>query len=126
MTGFRIEPDGVYDDGSLYLGLGLSPATLTKARRSGSLRFCRQGNRVLYRGEWLLAWLESSTEGKQVSEKQRHPDQSDPRFWLGMLWTSHRNGNTGWERKARRVLLEQFGIEVVFKRSQPEGREVQG
>jgi hypothetical protein len=54
----RIEPEALYDDGSLRQALGLTSATLTAARRAGSLRFTRQGKRTLYKGAWILAWLE--------------------------------------------------------------------
>jgi hypothetical protein len=53
-----IEPEAVYDDGSLRQTLGLTEAALAAARRSGSLRFTRQGKRVLYFGKWITSWLE--------------------------------------------------------------------
>jgi hypothetical protein len=52
-----IEPNQVYDDGALYLTLGLTPNTLATARRSGALRFTRQGKRTLYLGQWIVDWL---------------------------------------------------------------------
>jgi hypothetical protein len=55
-----IEPEALYDDRTLRQSLGLSPAALGLARRSGKLRFARQGQRILYRGAWVLAWIESS------------------------------------------------------------------
>jgi hypothetical protein len=54
-----IEPEAVYDDGSLRQTFGLTDSTLSAARRSGSLRFTRQGKRVLYLGKWITSWLES-------------------------------------------------------------------
>ena len=57
-----ILPDAVYDDGALHQSLGLTPAALATARRSGALRFCRQGKRILYLGAWILAWL--NTDGQ--------------------------------------------------------------
>jgi hypothetical protein len=54
-----IEPSAIYDDGSLRQALGLTGAVLATARRSGSLRFTRQGKRVLYLGKWITSWLES-------------------------------------------------------------------
>jgi hypothetical protein len=54
-----IEAEAVYDDGSLRQALGLTDAALAAARRSGSLRFTRQGKRVLYLGKWITSWLES-------------------------------------------------------------------
>jgi hypothetical protein len=54
-----ILPEGIYDDGALQQTLGLTAATLANARRIGSLRYSRQGKRVLYRGAWVLSWLET-------------------------------------------------------------------
>jgi hypothetical protein len=54
-----IEPEAYYDDRALRQALGLTPSTLAAARRSGSLRFSRQGKRILYKGEWVLVWLEA-------------------------------------------------------------------
>jgi len=62
-----IEPHQVYDDGALYLVLGLTPSTLAKARRSGVLHFTRRGRRTLYLGEWILDWL-------AAEERQGVPD----------------------------------------------------
>jgi hypothetical protein len=53
-----INPDAVYDDGSLHVALGLTDATLAAARRAGTLRYARRGKRVLYLGRWILAWLD--------------------------------------------------------------------
>ena len=63
-----IEPAAFYDDGALYQALGLTPTTLADARRAKSLRFSRKGKRVLYKGEWILSWLEASAE---LPEKPR-------------------------------------------------------
>ncbi len=56
-----IEPSHLYDDGVLQLAAGIAPGTLSKARRSGRLRFTKQGNRVLYLGRWILDWLEAES-----------------------------------------------------------------
>ena len=56
---FLIEPDGIYDDGSLHLALGVTPATLARARRSGELRFSRKGKRTFYLGKWVLDWIQA-------------------------------------------------------------------
>jgi hypothetical protein len=53
-----IEPEAVYDDGVVLMVLGLPTATLSRARREGRLRYTRQGNRILYLGQWLLDWLQ--------------------------------------------------------------------
>jgi hypothetical protein len=62
LTPAHIHPDAVYHDGQARLLLGLAGATLARARREGRLRFTRQGKRILYRGAWLLAWLEADAE----------------------------------------------------------------
>lgn len=59
---FKIDPDALYDDGSLVLRLGLTCRALAAARRAGRLKHTKQGRRVLYRGAWLLAWLDSDAE----------------------------------------------------------------
>jgi hypothetical protein len=56
-----IAPDGIYDDGALHLALGLTPATLAQARRSGELRFTRKGKRTLYLGQWVLDWIKADS-----------------------------------------------------------------
>jgi hypothetical protein len=55
-----IEPEAIYDDGSLRQTLGLTFSTLAASRRTGALRYTRQGKRTLYRGSWILDWLEAS------------------------------------------------------------------
>ena len=64
-----IEPRGVYDDGTLVLALGVTHATLARARRDGHLRFAREGRQVLYLGQWILEWIEQSAAGR-IARKQ--------------------------------------------------------
>jgi hypothetical protein len=54
-----IEPEALYDDTALGQALGLTAASLAAARRAGTLRHSRKGKRTLYKGAWILAWLES-------------------------------------------------------------------
>jgi hypothetical protein len=54
-----LEPNGIYDDGSLHLALDIPSATLVRARRQRHLRYTRKGRRILYLGKWVLAWLEA-------------------------------------------------------------------
>jgi hypothetical protein len=63
----RIEPDSIYDDGSLRQALGLTPAALAAARRAGLLRYTRSGKRILYRGSWVLAWLDAPSAQKTAA-----------------------------------------------------------
>jgi hypothetical protein len=60
-----IEHDALYDDGALRQALGLTSTTLARARRSRALRFSRQGSRILYKGAWVLDWLESDATRHQ-------------------------------------------------------------
>ncbi len=62
-----IEPEALYDDGALRQALGLTPAALAAGRRAGTLRHARRGKRTLYKGAWILAWLESEAEPRQTA-----------------------------------------------------------
>lgn len=53
-----IDPDGIYSDAMLVIVLGMTTRTIATARRDGRLRHMRQGRRILYRGQWILDWLE--------------------------------------------------------------------
>lgn len=66
----RIEPDAVYDDGAVYQALGLTRTALAAARRLGALRYTRRGKRTLYKGAWILAWLEA---GESPCQAAPHP-----------------------------------------------------
>lgn len=57
-----INPDAVFDDGSLHIAMGLSPSAIARARREGHLRYRRIGKRTLYLGKWILEWLDCPTE----------------------------------------------------------------
>lgn len=87
---FLIQPDAVYLDGEVRLALGITSAALSLARRERRLRFSKQGNSILYRGQWLLDWLErdatseiervrrrlievADRKGRPVSEAIRNP-----------------------------------------------------
>jgi hypothetical protein len=56
-TGAKIDPAAIYDDASLYAELEISLQAIASARREGRLRHTRQGRRILYLGEWVIAWL---------------------------------------------------------------------
>ena len=53
----KIDPDALYDDGSLSVALGLRANTIDKARKSGELRSTKRGGRPLYLGRWVHEWL---------------------------------------------------------------------
>jgi excisionase family DNA binding protein len=54
----QINPDAIYTEGTIALTLGVTLATLSKARSRGELQYVRRGRRVFIRGRDLLAWLE--------------------------------------------------------------------
>jgi hypothetical protein len=62
----QIYPDAIYHDGQARLLLGLPGVTLDRARREGRLRYARQGGKVIYRGAWLLAWLEAEADSQEA------------------------------------------------------------
>jgi hypothetical protein len=69
---FVIQADAVYSDGEVRLALGVTSAALVRARREGRLRFTRQGNSILYRGQWLIEWLENDARRFTKREDSRH------------------------------------------------------
>lgn len=70
-----IDSQGVYDDGTLVLALGLTHATLARERRAGRLRFARKGKVVLYLGQWVLDWLKQDPDRPGAPP----PEDSAPR-----------------------------------------------
>ena len=68
-----VEPMALYDDGALHMLLGLTPASLAKARHGGALRYSRKGKRILYRGQWILDWIavnEAAAERCGIQQEQ--------------------------------------------------------
>ena len=65
-----IAPEALYDDSALGQVLGLSAASLAAARRSGSLRHTRKGMRTLYKGKWVLAWLETESPDPTITKPE--------------------------------------------------------
>jgi hypothetical protein len=66
MPSIRLVQEALYDDDLIFAALGVSAATLTRARRQGRLRYTRQGRRILYLGQWVLDWLTAeSRQGAQ-------------------------------------------------------------
>ena len=59
-----IQPDALYRHDDARLLLRLSGPAMARARRDGQLRFTRQGTRILYRGTWLIEWLEVDAAGQ--------------------------------------------------------------
>jgi hypothetical protein len=67
----RIDPQAIYDDLALYQALGISSQTLSRARRSGELRYTRKGQRLLYVGAWVMSWLETTATLEAPNERGR-------------------------------------------------------
>ena len=67
---FTIDADAIYDDGVLVLGLGVSFDALARSRRTEQLRHVRKGRRILYRGEWLIEWLERTATPAAANVKE--------------------------------------------------------
>ena len=63
----RIDPQAIYDDASLVLGLGFTTATLARERRSGRLRYLKRGQRILYRGQDVSDWLTADPTPPQIN-----------------------------------------------------------
>ena len=60
-----VDPHAVYDDALLIIGLGLSSTAVDRARRTGALRHMRAGHRILYRGQWIIDWLEAGADRQE-------------------------------------------------------------
>jgi hypothetical protein len=62
-----IDPAAFYDDWSLSEALGIPLGTIAAARRSGALRCVVRGKRTLYRGSWVLSWLDAPAAHKTAT-----------------------------------------------------------
>lgn len=71
-----IDPEAIYDDGSLRQALGLTDAALANARRAGTLRHTRQGKRTLYLGKWILSWLENQATPQPEATRPEGVDRA--------------------------------------------------
>ena len=60
ITPIRIEPGAFYEAPAVRHLLGISSAALSRAQRTGALRATKRGTRTFFKGEWILAWLESA------------------------------------------------------------------
>lgn len=68
-TGIKIDSGAWYDDSALYDALEISYRALSRARRTGELRYTRKGTRTLYLGQWIITWLTGSNEQEEVSHR---------------------------------------------------------
>lgn len=56
----KLDTGTVYSDGDIATILGVTHATLSRARRNGVLRAARLGKRWYYLGEWILEWISAA------------------------------------------------------------------
>jgi hypothetical protein len=54
-------PDAIYREDALIQILNLPREALRRARRDGLLRYSRPGKTPLYRGSWVISWLEAQS-----------------------------------------------------------------
>jgi hypothetical protein len=64
-----IKPDAIYDGPALRMLLGITSATLTRARRNGALRSRRIGKQTVYLGRWVLDWIASPMEPAECTTR---------------------------------------------------------
>jgi len=62
VTKLEIDPEVYYDEDALRVA-GLDGDALASARKAGELRSKEVGRRVIYKGEWLRAWLDRPEKG---------------------------------------------------------------
>ena len=65
-----IDPNAIYDDGTISLALDLPLATLAQARKKGQLRYTRKGKRIFYLGKWVLDWLTADSDRQEAHHVQ--------------------------------------------------------
>lgn len=65
----EIKPECYYDILALRRTLGLSAIAIGKACRSGELRYSDRGGKKIFRGSWVVAWLEENSPGSNDSIK---------------------------------------------------------
>jgi hypothetical protein len=61
----EIEDARLYSEAALCHALGIRPNVLAEARAAGGLRSFKAGRRRLYKGAWILQWIESAGEPRE-------------------------------------------------------------
>jgi len=69
----HIDPDAIYDDPVLTLGLGFSLEAIRRARRAGRLKYSRVGKRTVYLGAAILDWLRHEPVTLAPLTREEHP-----------------------------------------------------
>ena len=63
----HIQPHAFYDNWTLSEATGIPLGTIAAARRTGALRSVQKGKRTLYRGSWVLSWLDAPSTQKTAA-----------------------------------------------------------
>lgn len=67
----KIDPDAFYDARSVRALLGVTSHAIGKACRGGELQFNDLPGRRMFRGEWLIDWLEGRSR-ENMNREVRH------------------------------------------------------
>ncbi len=62
IAGTNIEPAGFYDDLAVKRLLDISEQDQKKGRDFGDLKYTKKGRQILYRGQWLIDWLQPEAD----------------------------------------------------------------
>ena len=76
----KIDPEAWYSDSDVFLRLDIQTAVQAQARKAGQLRFIQRGTTFLYKGQWVLDWLESGGQqepAQQIRAKARASQARD-------------------------------------------------
>lgn len=69
-----IDPDVFYDENTALLRLGIYPDVFSRERKAGRLRSVKVGSRRhLYRGAWIIDWLESTASPERNTHQYIKP-----------------------------------------------------
>lgn len=66
----KLDPDAFYDADSVRNLLEVTSHTIGKACRSGDLRCSEQCGRKMFRGKWLIDWIEGRGDQRREGEVQ--------------------------------------------------------
>lgn len=66
VTAAKLDRNAYYDEPGLCETMGLRRGSLQRARMAGTLRFTRQGGRILFRGDWVEDWLTGAERDEPV------------------------------------------------------------
>lgn len=72
----KIDPKTIYANEDLPGLFGFDPQQLALGRQNGTLEWSRVSKRILYRGEWLIRWLEN--DQRTTLPSKRAPGSRGP------------------------------------------------